>query len=188
MPVVLRGAKAVAAGSRHSMMLGKDGSVWATGHNLFGQLGDGLAYDRQVFVRVISDRAKAVAAGAFHSMVIKQDGSVWATGSNEYGQFGDGSTTSEKIFVKLAPFGNGSGRNMIFKNTCHVNDIAIALTYHVVFFCSSCLISCHVCLSACSISLISHYLTRTLHLLVVFASMTQAYGIRGEEPTNGRTF
>ena len=53
--VVLVGADAVsvAAGYRHSMVLKKIGTVWTTGWNVYGQLGDGSTTDRQSFVKVI---------------------------------------------------------------------------------------------------------------------------------------
>ena len=35
------GATAIAAGRRHSLILKKDGTVWATGYNREGQFGDG---------------------------------------------------------------------------------------------------------------------------------------------------
>ena len=56
-------ANAVAAGSGHSLVLKKDGSVWCAGRNLYGQLGDGSLIDRHSFVQVINGHAKAVAAG-----------------------------------------------------------------------------------------------------------------------------
>ena len=111
------------------MVLKQDGSVWATGYNLYGQLGDGWAKDNYVFVQVISDGAIAVAAGGFHSMVLKQDDSIWVTGSNKYGQFGDGSTTSTKNFIKLTPFDNGANRDPI---ACvwHRNSVLLQFALH----------------------------------------------------------
>ena len=44
------GAKAIAAGNYFSMVLAQDGSVWATGSNEYGQLGDGTGLDRLTFV------------------------------------------------------------------------------------------------------------------------------------------
>ena len=108
---MLIGIVKLALGDQHSMILKRDGSVWATGDNLYGQLGDRWTAHSNVFMQVISDGAKAIAAGGFHSMVLKQDGSIWATGSNKDGQFGDGSTTSEKTFVRVAPFSNGVEHN-----------------------------------------------------------------------------
>ena len=95
------------------MVLKEDGSVWATGYNNYGQLGDGSKTYRTVFVQVVSDGAEALAAGAYHSVVFARGGSVWAAGSNRYGQLGDNSITYEKTFVRLAPFGNGKGHDTI---------------------------------------------------------------------------
>ena len=100
--------KAIAAGTRHSMVLTQDGSVWATGYNLHGELGDGSTITKNGFVEVISGNAEAVAAGGYHSMVLKRDGSVWCTGSNEYGQIGDGSTTMRESFVRVVTLRDGA--------------------------------------------------------------------------------
>ena len=97
------------------MVLMQDGSVWATGYNEYGQLGDSSTVSANRFVKVISGGAKVVAAGAFHSMVLKQDGSVWATGSNQHGQYGDGSRLSSKNFIRLPLFGDGMGDGTIAK-------------------------------------------------------------------------
>ena len=73
------------------MVLKTDGSVWVTGGNYFGQLGDHTNTDRHSFVKVISGGVKAIFASSGHSMVLKNDGSVWGTGNNQFGQLGDGS-------------------------------------------------------------------------------------------------
>ena len=104
--VVPGGAKAVAAGASHSLLLTQDGSVWSTGRNVFGQLGDdGLHTGTQSFVQVIPNDATAVAAGARHSLVVMRDGSVWTTGFNLYGQLGDGSTIHRSRFVQVVSGG-----------------------------------------------------------------------------------
>ena len=106
--VVSGGAKAVAAGAGHSIMLNQDGSVWSSGRNLFGQLGDGSHVGTQSFVRVVRAHAKFVAAGDRHSLVIMKDGSVWSTGYNRFGQLGDdGSTTERKVFVPVLVVSGG---------------------------------------------------------------------------------
>ena len=54
-PSVLRaGAQAIAAGNAHSMVLKGDGSVWATGRNFYGQLGDGTTSNKRSFVKVFT--------------------------------------------------------------------------------------------------------------------------------------
>ena len=84
---------AVAAGPYYSMVLKKDGSVWAMGANQYGQLG---VKSRPSSTRLLlaGRGMKAVAAGGEHSMALKQDGSVWVTGRNNNGQLGDGTSTS----------------------------------------------------------------------------------------------
>ena len=83
----------VAAGGYHSLILKSDGSVWAFGNNLYGQLGDGTNVDRKVPVKIM-ENAKAISCGAYHSMILKSDGTAWVTGVNWYGQIGDGTVTS----------------------------------------------------------------------------------------------
>ena len=94
-------AVAIAAGDFHSIVLKRDGSVWAAGRNNNGQLGDGSKDDRSRFVKVMSSDAANVAAGSYHSVVVKQDGSVWTAGCNQYGQIGDGLTTDRVNYVKV---------------------------------------------------------------------------------------
>jgi alpha-tubulin suppressor-like RCC1 family protein len=103
-PVVvpnLRGVKAIAAGSLHSMALLEDGSVWAWGANANGQLGDGTTIARNQPVKVSLSGVKAIAAGGLHSMALLEDGSVWAWGYNGYGQLGDGTNTSRSQPVEV---------------------------------------------------------------------------------------
>ena len=98
----------MAAGMSHSVVLRIDGSVWATGKNNFGQLGDETIISRNVFVKVISSGAQAVAAGAWHSMVISEHGDVWATGANDSGQLGDGSYVYKSKFVGVVSASDGA--------------------------------------------------------------------------------
>ena len=90
------------------MILKQDGSVWVTGSNRHGQLGDGSYTDRRNFVRVVSSGAIAVAAGEYHSMVLQQDGGVWATGRNNFGQLGDGSKIDRICFTVVASTVDGA--------------------------------------------------------------------------------
>ena len=52
--VVRAGAQAMAAGDWHSMVLKGDGTVWATGYNGAGQLGDGTTSDKSRYVEVFA--------------------------------------------------------------------------------------------------------------------------------------
>ena len=119
--VLFGGAQAVVAGGEHSMVLTEVGTVWATGSNVYGQLGDGSNDARDNFVQVVVTYAKAVAAGAKHSLVMMRGGSVWSTGYNSHGQLGDGSTTDRNCFMRAI-----LGQKKV---------VAIAAGYHVAYLC-----------------------------------------------------
>ena len=101
--VMSSGATAVAAGIGFTIVL-KDRSLWATGTNTDGQLGDGtrMNKDRFGFVRTFTGAGtKDVIAGGYHSIVLTQKGAVYATGSNKFGQLGDGTTRSWSSFAQV---------------------------------------------------------------------------------------
>ena len=96
----------LALGDQHSLILRQDASVWSTGYNEHGQLGDGSTVDNFEFVCTYLRDAKAVAAGNDHSMALKLDGSVWTSGRNAHGQLGDGSTIDKNAFVQVISSGS----------------------------------------------------------------------------------
>ena len=117
--VMGNGAEAVAAGGYHSIVLKRDGTVWTTGWNKHGQLGDGSTDDRDIFHQV-SRNAKAVTAGVRHTVVLKRDGSVWSTLFNVDGQLGKHEGENRGIFVQVIPSGAhsvkaGSYHTMVLK-------------------------------------------------------------------------
>lgn len=105
------GVIALAAGTVHSLALKKDGSVWAWGHDMHGQLGNGstdLKIPTPLQVFSSGSSVIAIAAGGFHSLALKTDGSVWAWGRNNAGQLGDGTTESKHSPVQVLPPGSGA--------------------------------------------------------------------------------
>jgi alpha-tubulin suppressor-like RCC1 family protein len=85
-----------AAGGDFSLAVNDDGSLWATGSNMYGNLGLGDSADRHRLTRVGRDRDWAAAsAGLGYSLAVKQDGSLWAWGGNDFGQLGLGDTTAQ---------------------------------------------------------------------------------------------
>jgi len=101
--------KQVSAGFRHATFMKKDGSVWTTGWNYYGELGDGTKTTRYGFVEVIKSDAqpavKSVTAGRFCTFVIKEDDSLWGAGSNKQGTLGDGTGKNQLNFVKVMDSG-----------------------------------------------------------------------------------
>jgi alpha-tubulin suppressor-like RCC1 family protein len=92
---------AIAAGGYHTVYLKSDGTVWASGYNGQGQLGDGTwTTSRLNPVQVIDAESNpltnvvAISAGQNHTVYLKNDKTVWAAGANNDGQLGDGTTTT----------------------------------------------------------------------------------------------
>ena len=98
---VMEQAAAVSAGWGHSLFLKNDGSVWASGENEDGRLGDGTTSDKSSPVRIMKKEVAAISAGFGHSLFLKKDGSAWATGRNDEGQLGDGTTTNRVSPVQV---------------------------------------------------------------------------------------
>jgi alpha-tubulin suppressor-like RCC1 family protein len=106
---------ALAAGRSHSLALRSDGSVYAWGDNMDGQLGDNTTQPRSTAAPVCAPgRAgcatdptarltgvTAIAAGGYHSLAAGSDGTVYAWGNNDRGQLGDGTTDLSLTPVKL---------------------------------------------------------------------------------------
>ncbi|WP_253908854.1 RCC1 domain-containing protein [Corallococcus exiguus] len=90
-------------GALHTLALKQDGTVWAWGYNVYGQIGDGTTTNRSTPVQVAGlTSVTALASGAYHTLALKQDGTVWAWGHNSYGQLGDGTTTDRIAPVQVA--------------------------------------------------------------------------------------
>jgi alpha-tubulin suppressor-like RCC1 family protein len=96
----------VAGGGDHSLYIKNDGSLWGTGQNSYGELGDGTFgqppdYSTNQPEQVVADSVMRVTAGFTHSLFIKTNGSLWAMGNNGFGQLGDGSTNGGDYKVNL---------------------------------------------------------------------------------------
>jgi alpha-tubulin suppressor-like RCC1 family protein len=89
-------ANTFAASTNHTLSIRPDGSLWAWGANLEGQLGDGTTTSHATPVRVLAEspdtRWAQVAAGTSHTLALSADGRLYAWGANADGQLGDGST------------------------------------------------------------------------------------------------
>jgi alpha-tubulin suppressor-like RCC1 family protein len=99
----------IAAGSNHSFALKSDGTVWAWGSNLHGQLGDGSTTNRAVPVAVVGldGVAGVVGGGAAHSTAVMADGTLRVWGWNAFQTLGDGTNTDRLVPEEVVgPEGN----------------------------------------------------------------------------------
>lgn len=77
---------ALAAGTAHVLALHTDGSIFAWGNDVYGQLGNGEGTDPGTVQNL--QGMTDVAAGLAHSLALSPDGTVWSWGQNEFGQLG----------------------------------------------------------------------------------------------------
>jgi len=98
------------SGSYNSFIIKTDGTLWASGDNEDGQLGDGTYGSgnvSNVFKQVgSSSNWKTISASTDHTLGIKNDGTLWAWGSNQQGKLGDGTYTNKYIPTQIGTASN----------------------------------------------------------------------------------
>lgn len=95
----LTGWKTVSSGQQTSLAIREDGTLWAWGRNLEGQIGDNTKTTRFTPRQISISAAggvtgwKSCAASWYHAAAIRTDGTLWLWGYNYGGQLGDNSST-----------------------------------------------------------------------------------------------
>ena len=89
----------VAAGFTHSLFLKSDGSLWAMGNDVVGELGDGKNVNTNRPQLIVTSGVTDIAAGGSHSLFIKSDGSLWTMGFNADGQLGNNTPLINNIYL-----------------------------------------------------------------------------------------
>ena len=93
-------------------ILGKDGKVYATGYNGYGQLSNGtttnslkpqpmLNSDGTEVTDAMLIKVGEMSDPDINTGIIKKDGTIWVSGNNTYGQIGNGTTSSAKYFTQV---------------------------------------------------------------------------------------
>ncbi len=102
----LSNVTALSVGGNFALALKSNGTVWAWGHNEYGQLGDGTTVNQTRPVRVagLAD-VTAISAGPVHALALKSNGTVWSWGSNDFGQLGDGTFTARSLAARVLGIG-----------------------------------------------------------------------------------
>jgi alpha-tubulin suppressor-like RCC1 family protein len=111
-------------GTRHTVALKGDGSVWTWGRNYYGQIGDGTTEDRPTPYRVGTDYDWAIAVTTNGGVLaIKANGSLWAWGSNETGSLGDGTNTHRGYPIR--PLGSETMYDWVAVSECYHHSVAL---------------------------------------------------------------
>ena len=100
-PVQVAGTwKQAVAGNSHTLALRADGSLWAWGNNVAGQLGtqvNSATENPTPTPTQVAGIYTQATAGYLHSFARRADGTLWAWGLDSHGQLGNGTTTGFDI-------------------------------------------------------------------------------------------
>ena len=114
--------------SNHSHFIDENGSLWGTGYNSNGQIGNGGTDTLLSPVKIVDGNLSRVSviqvsSGYRHTVFLKSDGTVWAMGLNDSGQLGDG-TFDQRIspvqvsgLAKVAQVTAGHGFSLFVTQT-----------------------------------------------------------------------
>ena len=98
----------VSAGFRHSLAVRQNGTAWAWGVSVNGQLGDGTTVAKSSPVLVVggfTDWCQVAASSGLycrqHSLGVRQNGTAWSWGYNGQGQLGDNTVTARSSPVSV---------------------------------------------------------------------------------------
>ncbi len=96
------GIRSASVGTFGTHFIRNDGTLWAVGTNLNGDLGDGTILPRLQPLQIgIATNWQTLGGGSLHFLAIKTDGTLWAAGSNSSSQLGDGTTTTRLSLVQI---------------------------------------------------------------------------------------
>lgn len=100
----------ISAGDEYSMAIKNNGTMWAWGDNVYGQLGDntngtGNIVTTPIQIGIDNDWA-FISAGTTHTFAIKKNGTLWAFGQNNFGKLGDGTIVDKIIPTQIGTDSN----------------------------------------------------------------------------------
>lgn len=114
----------VSAGPENGFALRSDGTIWATGRNAEGSLGQGNTTARSIWVQVGSGTTwSAIATGndtQVHVLALRTDGTMWSWGYNAQGQLGLRDVTNRSSPVQI-----GTDTNWVQISAAYLQSAAI---------------------------------------------------------------
>ncbi|MBK9640029.1 MAG: hypothetical protein IPO72_01725 [Saprospiraceae bacterium] len=88
--------QAFASGYSHTLAIKTDGSLWAWGENISGQLGNGSNMYQYNLIQIgLNTNWIQVGVSPYSSIGLREDGSLWTWGSDNAGQLGNGKFYSD---------------------------------------------------------------------------------------------
>lgn len=113
--------KSIASESFHTIGLKEDGSLWATGSNNYGQLGNNTVDASNYFVQIGTNyNWDKIAVGTNYSVAIRTDGTLWGWGANFNSQLGNGNTTNLLIPTQI-----GTATNWVAVSAGYAHTLAL---------------------------------------------------------------
>lgn len=104
-------------------IVGDNGKVYGTGHNTYGQLGNGTTFQQTARGQVVemrefgtistSPKAASVQSGNGTTVIFTKDGQVYTVGRNHQGQLGDGTRTNRTTPIR-GQYTNQPVRHSVF--------------------------------------------------------------------------
>lgn len=97
LPINRKSVKEVVCGGYSSYILDKNGDVYVTGNNDFGQLALNGTNSVNTFTKCLISNVDMVYAGGYEVFFKLKNGELWACGKNDYGQLGLGPSLVREI-------------------------------------------------------------------------------------------
>ena len=94
-------------GTLNSAAIKNDGTLWLSGYNVYGSLGDNTQVDKSSPVQTIAGGTnwKQASGGGYSQAAIKTDGTLWTWGHNGFGNLGKNDTTHRSSPVQTVAGG-----------------------------------------------------------------------------------
>jgi len=109
--------------TNNTMVIGTDGTLWAKGDNISGELADGSTIRRTFFDQVGTSTDWAyVDAGRGHVVAVSEDGGLWAWGNNHRGRLGNNTQYDSHVPIRIL-----AGRGITWSAVAagHTHTVAI---------------------------------------------------------------